>query len=159
MQPIITFTPTGTAGVNDYIEVTGWQIDIGSVALPYRTNAGTIQGELAACQRYYWRATAANSAYSIFPPIGAGSSTTQAFMTIPLPVPMRVFPTAVEYSTLRLYDYSGAVTISTVALDGTSTLNAPMLAITCASGVTQYRPYVLSANNSTSAYLAVTAEL
>ena len=141
------------------IDIWGVQIEAGSVATAFQTATGTLQGELAACQRYYWRATAANAAYSIFPPIGSGASTTQAFMTIPLPVPMRVFPTAVEYSTLRLYDYSGAVTISSIALDGTSTLNAPMLAVTCASGVTQYRPYVLSANNSTSAYLAVTAEL
>jgi hypothetical protein len=38
------FTPTGTAGTNDYYDITGVQIDIGSVDLPYRTYAGTIQG-------------------------------------------------------------------------------------------------------------------
>ena len=44
---------TSTAGTNDYYEVTGVQIDIGSVALPFRTYAATIQGELAACERYF----------------------------------------------------------------------------------------------------------
>jgi hypothetical protein len=46
--------PTGTAGANDYYDLTGIQIDIGSVALPFQTaSGGSIQGELAMCQRYY----------------------------------------------------------------------------------------------------------
>lgn len=52
IAPAFLFTPVGTALTNDYCEITGVQIDIGSVALPFRTYAATYQQELAACQRY-----------------------------------------------------------------------------------------------------------
>lgn len=50
---MFTWAGVGTAGAADYYEITGVQIDQGSVALPFRTYAATIQGELASAQRYY----------------------------------------------------------------------------------------------------------
>jgi hypothetical protein len=82
------WNPTGTAGANDYFEVTGVQLDVGSVALPFRTYAATIQGELAACQRYY-QVFNRNGIASV----GTAYSTTQVMAAIQFVQQMRVAPT------------------------------------------------------------------
>jgi hypothetical protein len=133
------------------------QLEIGSVPTTFSRAGGTIQGELAACQRYYYRITP-NGVYSAFPSQGAASTTTLAYIQVTAKQTMRVFPTSVEYSALRLYDLQSAATITNLVLDSQSTKDAPQMEVT-SSGLTQYRPYVLSANNNANAYIAYSSEL
>jgi hypothetical protein len=155
---VFFYTPTGTASTNDYYELTGVQLDIGSVALPFRTYAGTIQGELAACQRYYWR----SSKMEAFGHhgIGIGKNGTSAMIDIKLPVTMRVKPTSIDFNAVAAYDTSSVLSATAVNFQSTQgTADQVALDVVFASGGTQFRPYFLIANNDTNGYIGLSAEL
>ena len=151
------FTPTGTAGTNDYFEITGVQLEVGSVATPFHTFSTTIQGELAACQRYYIR-TLSNQLSANYG-FGIGNTTTQAYIQVPI-AEMRIAPTTVDYSTLEVSDgTSGAAVTSMTISAGNSTPRTAFLVPVTAGSVTALRPYLLRNNASTSGYLGLGAEL
>ena len=148
---------TGTSNVT--IDIWGVQVEAGSIATPFQTATGTIQGELAACQRYYFRASA-DTAYAAMNATGYLNTTTNALMYVTVPVTMRVAPTAVDFSTLRVGDVADAyTTISNVTLDSVVNQRS-MPAINCTvSGATAFRWARLQANNSTNAFIGFSAEL
>lgn len=88
----------GTAGAADYFEVTGVQLEVGSVATPFSRAGGTIQGELAACQRYY---QVVGGADSVFPIASGYASGAGLYLRYPIsfPVELRTTPTATKNGT------------------------------------------------------------
>jgi hypothetical protein len=153
----LRYTPTGTASTNDYFEVTGTQIDIGSVALPFRRSSVTIQGELAACQRYYYRIGGTGPTERLG--FGTSTSTTNAEIIIPAKSSFRVAPTAVDYSSLQTFDGVNVTAITAVALTGNASgKEYAIVSCTVASGLAQFRPVEITAT-STSGYIGFSAEL
>ncbi len=152
--------PTNSLGIqNATIDFWGVQVEAGSVATAFQTATGTLQGELAACQRYYYR-IAGNSAYS-YTGYGSGYSSTVAFYVVPMKQTMRVEPTAIDYANIGTSDLINA-TIAFTALTIDSAGSGPdflLLQGTVASGITQYRPYYINNNNNAAGYIGFSSEL
>jgi hypothetical protein len=124
------YGPGGTSGANDWFEVTGVQVDVGtytsSSAPTFRRAGGTIQGELSAAQRYYYRETGANAG-DVTTGFGQAYSTTNTYAIFKPKVTMRVTPTSIDYSNLRAENGVSAVNITSASLWGASTSNAPAI--------------------------------
>jgi len=131
------YQTVGTAGAADYFEVTGFQIDIGSVALPFRTYAATIQGELAACQRYY------QIVHSF---TGNASLTTQIHAPLNFVVPMRTSPSVAGSAALYVSDgtndfQQSSTNVAFVNGNRVTSQNC-QLVMTNFTGMTQWRSYM-----------------
>jgi hypothetical protein len=148
---LTNYVATGGATIN----ITGVQLEIGSVPTAFTRAGGTIQGELAACQRYFWVAGTGSGQL-----LGNGIyvSATQFNAPISFPVTMRSTPTLSSTTGTSYYDtYNGAsnafnsLTIFGAGVQSSGVYNSS------ASG-TQYRSAYLETGNAAS-FVAFSAEL
>jgi hypothetical protein len=120
---------------NATFQIWGVQVEQGSTATAFQTATGTIQGELAACQRYL---PAISGIYSPF--FGYSSSTTNTFVSVVYPVTARVVPTGVTISSashFQLINGGGGApgTPTAIAFDSFNTgINGAGLTVTSTAG-------------------------
>jgi hypothetical protein len=96
------------------LDLWGVQVEQGSVATSFSTASDTIAGEVALCQRYYYRVANSPTATCTVAS-GMRFSTTVAWAFVPFPATMRTAPTALETA--------GTVNVvTTTGLDSSSTL-------------------------------------
>jgi hypothetical protein len=142
----------------NYIEFTGVQLEKGTVATPWEQRPYAT--ELALCQRYYQQfGGGGNSNYVRF---AAGNCTNSgaAHLSMPTIVPMRGAPTTLSNSAMSTFYLESATNVTPTAMGvgDCSPLNIG-LNISLASGLTAGNGCILIGNNTSAAFIGVSAEL
>jgi len=142
------------------VDIWGVQVEYGSVATVFQTATGTLQGELAACQRYFERLDSTTG--TTFTPFGMGvcSSTTQAYSNIYYTYkrtsPSLSFTAA---NTFAVTNASYAATALTAISSAASGQTGAITLATVASGLIAGNASQLYRNSSATAYIDISAEL
>jgi hypothetical protein len=153
-------TRTDSLGIQTAtIDFWGVQVEAGSTATAFQTATGTIQGELAACQRYYQLLA---SGASKFIGMGYYYSAFQAECGSPLPVQMRTVPTI---SIITGTNYYAAISpgggtdgLNSLSIGGETTASVVFLLNTTEASGTAGQGLRMQTNNA-AAFLAVQAEI
>ena len=100
------------------LDVWGVQVELGSVATPFETATGTIQGEFAACQRYYQTVSA-----NLVKGTSSGGFSTNAYDSQLWAIEMRVAPT------ITFFAHDGASGAITLYISGAANKSTSLASI------------------------------
>lgn len=148
-----SYTPTGTAGANEWFQIEGVQFEIASAASAFSRNTGTIQGELSAAQRYYWR----NQSTTGFV-VGDYYTATRFFGAYKFPTTMRIAPSfAASGTTIATVYSNGSGRATTNIVTGDISQDFGLVEFVTASATAGHGGHVVCSTGSS--YLEWSAEL
>ena len=142
------------------IDLWGIQVEAGSVATAFQTATGTIQGELAACQRYFWAYNVTDSNTQAFN-AGLAISSTRAIFPVRYPMVMRTKPSlgaSANSNFVVIYGGYSTATATSISMNNGGA-QAFELDISVASGLTTGGAAMIGTTGNASAYLWLSAEL
>ena len=144
------------------LDTWGMQLEAGSTATAFQTATGTIQGELAACQRYYYRAQATAN-YSRWA-VGQCTSSTAAAGFVKFPITMRTAPSSLEQTgTASNYGLTNSgtsvIALSSVPSFDSASPDGSTVVFNVSSGLSAGNATQFLPNGNTTAYLGWSAEL
>jgi hypothetical protein len=156
------FSPTGTAGTNDYYDISQVQLNIGSIAFPFYPKS--YHQEYLDCLRYYKRLT--NDGTSTFKRICMGNwgNSTSGFLLYTNEVPFRVTPSLsfsnVSHLRVLLEGVQWYTTTGLSIINETiDTQRISMSYAVASSGATSGLATFLGIHNTSGNYLEFNAEL
>lgn len=136
--------------------LTNPQLELGSTATSF--DYRDYGRELIMCQRYYEKQSATSTGLYTGFATGSATSTTTCQSYIKYTVSKRSAP-VLTVSNVALSD-GVAAPISIAAVDvAYYGIDSLVGVVSVASGLTQYRPYIMVANNNAAGYIALSAEL
>jgi hypothetical protein len=150
---------TGSLGnQNSTIDYWGVQVEAGTVATPFKKNASSLAGELAACQRYYWRINSDDTFY--IPALAIAVNTTFGNAFITFPTTMRANPTSIDFLLANLQISWPNVAfwpVTGLTLSATLSTHGAMIVWNVASGTTAGSVYAFRI--TTGGFVGFSAEL
>jgi hypothetical protein len=150
---VFQFTPAGTAGTTDAIELLGVQLEVGSVAGPFEFR--DVQVELEICQRYAW--VVAEPAASVVVGAGSVSALNTEIWYLSTPVQMRTAPTVTTaVGTFKSNSATGGVVAAT-GLTGNATHTVNVIGLTATGTGTAGQAALLQGGGG-SGYIVASAD-
>lgn len=130
---VFSFTPAGTAGAADYVDLQNVQLEVVSAQAPFATGFGyrTPANELDLCQRYCQVISEPAAGVAVAPGVNAATNT--QLVSVPLAVQMRIAPTVTATAGTFKFSLVGVATaaagfaaaathtVNTVGIVGTTT--------------------------------------